>query len=176
MIEQQLEKIIRDVKDFPKEGIMFKDITPVFSDPRLCREITKEFARRVASWQPEAIAGIEARGFLFGFMLAQEMGLPFIPIRKAGKLPSRTYYREYALEYGTARIEMHTDVIRPGQRVLLHDDLLATGGSAEAAAELITEAGGELVGFAFLVNLRFLDGEKRLARFAKPLESLVIYK
>lgn len=176
MIAERLDKIIRNVQDFPKEGILFKDITPIFSDPELCRDVVKEFAARVVSMRPEAIAGIEARGFLFGFLLAQELNIPFTPIRKAGKLPYRKYFREYALEYGTAKIEMHTDAVRPGQRVVLHDDLLATGGSAEAAAELILEAGGELAGFAFLVDLDFLKGREKLARFAKPIESLVVYK
>lgn len=175
MISDRLRQIIRNVPDFPKEGILFKDITPIFSDPALCRDIAVAFSELFRGKEIEAVAGIEARGFLFGFLLAQELNVPFIPIRKAGKLPYQKIFREYALEYGTAKIEMHTDALRPGQRVLLHDDLLATGGSAEAAAELILEGGGDLVGFAFLVNLAFLGGEEKLKHFAKPIENLVVY-
>lgn len=175
MISERLQQIIRNVPDFPKEGILFKDITPIFSDPALCRDIAGAFSELFRDKEIEAVAGIEARGFLFGFLLAQELNVPFIPIRKAGKLPYKKIFREYALEYGTAKIEMHTDALRPGQKVLLHDDLLATGGSAEAAAELILEGGGDLVGFAFLVNLTFLGGDEKLKHFAKPIESLVVY-
>lgn len=175
MIQERLKQIIRNVPDFPKEGILFKDITPIFSDPVLCKEVVDEFALQCEDLNIEAVAGIEARGFLFGFLLAQQLGVPFIPIRKAGKLPYHTYFREYALEYGTAKIEMHTDALKPGQRVLLHDDLLATGGSAEAAAELIQQGGGVLAGFAFLVNLSFLGGEEKIRKFNCPIESLVVY-
>lgn len=176
MISERMNQVIRNVPDFPKEGILFKDITPLFSDPQLCRDITREMADFARPLNIEAVAAVEARGFLFGFLLAQELNLPFVPIRKAGKLPYHKISREYDLEYGTARIEMHTDAIRPGQRVLLHDDLLATGGSAEAAAELIRETGGVLAGFTFLVDLRFLGGYNRLLRFACPIESLVVYE
>lgn len=163
---------IRDIPDFPKPGIIFKDITPVFSNPTLCNELTEEFVRMFEGEHIDAVVGIEARGFLFGILIARYLQVPFIPIRKAGKLPYQKISREYALEYGVAKIEMHIDAIQPGQRVLLHDDLLATGGSAEAASELINEVGGELVGFAFLLNLSFLEGEKRLQRFGVPVKSI----
>lgn len=163
---------IRDIPDFPKPGIIFKDITPVFSNPTLCNELTEEFVRMFEGERIDAVVGIEARGFLFGILIARYLQVPFIPIRKAGKLPYQKISREYALEYGVAKIEMHIDAIQPGQRVLLHDDLLATGGSAEAASELINEVGGELVGFAFLLNLSFLEGEKRLQRFGVPVKSI----
>ncbi len=175
MIQHKLISVIRDIPDFPKPGITFKDITPIFLHPDLCAEIINEFRRRFEHVPVDAVAGVEARGFLFGFLLAQAWQVPFIPIRKAGKLPYHKISREYSLEYGTAKIEMHTDAVKPGQRILLHDDLLATGGSAEAAAELIVEAGGKLSGFAFLVNLAFLEGEKKLLRFSQQIESLVVY-
>ncbi|MBW7935851.1 MAG: adenine phosphoribosyltransferase [Flavobacteriales bacterium] len=163
---------IREIPDFPKPGIIFKDITPVFSNPTLCNELTEEFVRMFEGERIDAVVGIEARGFLFGILIASYLQVPFIPIRKAGKLPYQKISREYALEYGVAKIEMHIDAIQPGQRVLLHDDLLATGGSAEAASELIKEVGGELVGLAFLLNLSFLEGEKRLQRFGVPVKSI----
>lgn len=175
MNQQKLISVIRDIPDFPKPGIVFKDITPIFAHPDLCAEIVGEFRRRFDQVPVDAVAGVEARGFLFGFLLAQAWNVPFIPIRKAGKLPYHKISREYALEYGTAKIEMHTDAVLPGQHILLHDDLLATGGSAEAAAELIEEAGGKISGFAFLVNLAFLGGEKKLYRFTQQIESLVVY-
>lgn len=173
MNHTELLQHIRNIPDFPKPGIEFKDITPIFSNPTLCKDLTDEFVNSFAHTKIDAVAGIEARGFLFGFMIAQQLGLPFIPIRKAGKLPYHKISREYALEYGMAKIEMHVDAIRPGNHILLHDDLLATGGSAEAAAELIIEAGGQLAGFAFLVNLSFLDGENRLQKFDVPVKSIV---
>lgn len=172
---QKLISCIRDIPDFPEPGIIFKDITPIFADPELCAQIVEEFGRRFNRVQIDAVAGVEARGFLFGFLLAQAWKVPFIPIRKAGKLPYQKISRKYALEYGTAKIEMHTDAVLPGQHILLHDDLLATGGSAEAAAELIEEAGGKVSGFAFLIHLAFLGGEKKLYRFTQQIESLVVY-
>lgn len=175
MNQQKLISCIRDIPDFPKPGIIFKDITPIFADPELCAQIVEEFRRRFNRVSIDAVAGVEARGFLFGFLLAQAWKVPFVPIRKAGKLPYQKISREYALEYGTAKIEMHIDAVLPGQHILLHDDLLATGGSAEAAAELIEEAGGKVSGFAFLVNLAFLGGEKKLRRFTQQIESLVVY-
>ncbi len=175
MIAEKLIQTIRDIPDFPKPGIVFKDITPIFSDPQLCKEVVDSIVEEFKGIEVDAIAGVEARGFLFGIMLAQAMQKPFILIRKAGKLPYHKISREYALEYGTAKIEMHTDSITPGMKVILHDDLLATGGSAEAAAELIQEGGGVLAGFSFIVNLAHLDGEKKLKRFSNHIQSLVVY-
>src|SRR6201986_4871204 len=128
MIEEQIKQAIRDIHDFPKPGIIFKDITPILKEPGLCRDIVDAFAGRLQGVKIDAVAGVESRGFLFGVMLAIKLGVPFVPVRKAGKLPYTIRQKAYKLEYGEAVIEMHTDAIEPGQHVLLHDDLLATGG------------------------------------------------
>jgi adenine phosphoribosyltransferase len=161
-LTEKLRQTIRDVQDYPKPGILFKDITPVLADPVLVREISENLVRQLKPLNLDAIAAVEARGFIFGAILAHELNCRFIPVRKAGRLPFHTRSKEYALEYGTATIEMHTDAVQPGWRVLVHDDLLATGGTAGAASELIKSFGGELVGFSFLINLSFLPGEKNL--------------
>lgn len=163
MIKEQLLQTIREVRDFPKPGILFKDITPVLQDPVLCDQILNELAQNVPSGV-NAIAGIESRGFLFGLPLAMKLGLPFIPIRKAGKLPYETIAYSYELEYGHATIEMHADAVLPGQKILVHDDLLATGGTACAAAALIKQAGAEVAGFSFLVGIMDIGGEKELMK------------
>jgi adenine phosphoribosyltransferase len=175
MLRTTLEKTIRDVPDFPKPGILFKDITPLLENPVLCADITDEFAKQLGDRKIDAIVGIESRGFLFGFLLAQKLSKPFILVRKAGKLPGKTIGFDYALEYGTARIEMQTDSIRKGWNVLLHDDLLATGGTMCAASELIRMQGGIVAGFAFVVELDFLNGKKRLAEFSENTISLIHY-
>ena len=162
MIAQQIKAAIRDIPDFPKPGIIFKDITPILKDPVLCASIVDAFAEKLAGCQIDVIAGVESRGFLFGLMLAMRMGVPFVPVRKAGKLPYTIRQKAYKLEYGTATIEMHTDAIEPGQRVLIHDDLLATGGTVSAASELIQELGGIICGFSFVVGLGFLNGRERI--------------
>lgn len=159
---ERFKSAIRDVQDFPKPGIVFKDITPVFQDPQLVQEVLQVLVKVLSSKKIDAIAAVEARGFIFGALLAHELNCQFIPIRKAGKLPYHTRSKEYALEYGTAKIEMHDDAVKPGMRVLVHDDLLATGGTASAAAHLIEEAGGILEGFSFLINLSFLSGALNL--------------
>jgi len=163
MIEQQIKSAIRDIPDFPKPGIVFKDITPILKDPILCIKIVDAFTHQLKNTRIDAIAGIESRGFLFGLMLATRLGVPFVPVRKAGKLPFTIKQKAYNLEYGTATIELHTDAFEPGQRILIHDDLLATGGTALAASELIQEMGGMVVGFSFVVGLGFLNGRQRLA-------------
>jgi len=162
MLTEEIKSAIRDVQDYPKPGIVFKDITPIFNDPKLVRKIVKALAEEYGSQKIDAIASVEARGFIFGSVLANELGCRFIPIRKAGKLPFKTRSQSYALEYGTATIEIHDDAIQPGWRVLVHDDLLATGGTAAATADLIKSFDGTLVGFSFLVNLSFLPGEQKL--------------
>jgi len=162
MIEQQIKKAIRDIPDFPKPGIIFKDITPILKDPGLCEDIVDAFVEKLRGIRIDVVAGVESRGFLFGLSLACKLGVPFIPVRKAGKLPYTIKQKTYNLEYGTAVIEMHVDAFEPGQRVLIHDDLLATGGTVEAASELITEMGGIIAGFAFVVGLGFLNGKKRI--------------
>ncbi len=161
-LADKFKSVIRDVKDFPKPGIVFKDITPVFNDPHLVGELLNEMAQHITVLRPDAIAAIEARGFIFGSLLAHHLGCKFIPIRKAGKLPYRTRKEEYSLEYGKAAIEIHEDAVVPGSRIVIHDDLLATGGTAEAAGKLVENADGALVGFSFLINLSFLPGAENL--------------
>lgn len=175
MLQAKIKSAIRNVPDFPKPGIMFKDITPILKDPALSSEIVDEMARQVSALKLDAIACVEARGFLFGFMLANKLQIPFIPVRKKGKLPYQTNSYEYSLEYGTATVEMHIDAIKPGSRVLIHDDLLATGGTAAAAAELIQMQKGKVAGFAFIINLDFLNGRQVLKKYSDQLISLVTY-
>ncbi len=175
MLQTRVRQAIRDVPDFPKPGILFKDITPILLDHALCADIAQAMAAQVSDWKVDAIVGVESRGFFFGMMLAQVLGVPFIPVRKAGKLPYVTVSHEYELEYGTATVEMHTDVIQPGWNVLIHDDLLATGGTACAAAELILKQKGAIAGFAFLVTLDFLNGKDSLDSYSENFASLVNY-
>lgn len=174
-LSDKIKPVIRDIPNFPKEGIMFKDITPILSNPQLCRNIVEGFVKEFKSLNIEAIACVEARGFFFGTLIAQEMGIPFIPIRKKGKLPYKTVSYSYDLEYGSATIEMHDDAVEAGANILIHDDLLATGGTASAAAELITSKGGNVVGFSFLVDLTFLEGAKVLEKHSSNVMSLVAY-
>lgn len=174
-LEERIKSVIRDVPDFPKEGIIFKDISTIMLDPILSADIIDHLVEMYKDLGIEAVAGIESRGFLFGYPLAIRLGVPFVLIRKQGKLPYKKISHDYELEYGTATIEMHTDAIKPGQKVLIHDDLLATGGSASAAAELIQKCGGEVFGFNFLVSLSFLDGVKKLQKYSKNTINLVSY-
>ncbi len=155
---------IRDVPDFPVPGILFRDITPIFQDPRAFRSCVDLFAAHFEGRGVEVFAGIESRGFVFGAPVALALGAAFVPVRKAGKLPAAKVSRTYALEYGQATLEMHRDAIRPGQRVAVIDDLLATGGTAAAACELVEELGGQVEEVAFLVELDFLKGRERLGR------------
>jgi adenine phosphoribosyltransferase len=177
MVQDKLKQTIRDVADFPRKGIVFKDITPVLMNAELCSEVVDELAQQIirSGKQVNAIAGIESRGFFFGFMLANKLGIPFIPIRKAGKLPFVTVSIEYALEYGTAKIEMNADAITEGMHVLIHDDLLATGGTAAAAAELITKQGGHIAGFGFIINLAFLNGSDNLTKYSDNIFEILKY-
>jgi len=162
MIEQQIKTAVRDIPDFPKPGIVFKDITPILKDPVLCESIIDAFIEKLKGTRIDVVAGVESRGFLFGLTLATKLGVPFVPVRKAGKLPYTIKQRVYELEYGTAIIEMHTDAFEPGQHILLHDDLLATGGTVTAASDLIKEMGGIVSGFTFVVGLGFLNGRERI--------------
>jgi adenine phosphoribosyltransferase len=175
MMEAKIRSVIRDVPDFPKPGIMFKDITPIMQNPDLSNEILDELVERYKESAIDAVAGIESRGFLFGYPLAMRLGVPFILIRKKGKLPYEKISCDYDLEYGTATIEIHTDAVSSEARVLIHDDLLATGGSAEAAARLIEKAGGKVVGFDFLVELEFLNGRQKLESYCGNIRKLVTY-
>lgn len=175
MIEQQIKSAIRDIPDFPKPGIVFKDITPILKDPVLCENVVDEFVEQLKGIRIDVVAGVESRGFLFGLTLACKLGVPFIPVRKAGKLPYTIKQKVYKLEYGTATIEMHTDAFEPGQHILIHDDLLATGGTVTAASELIKEMGGIVAGFAFVVGLGFLKGKERISSLSNNIIVLADY-
>ena len=174
-LEQRLKAAVRAVPDFPKPGILFRDITPVLEDPVLCRDVVDAFAQQVSAQRVEAIAGIESRGFLFGMPLALKLGVPFLTVRKKGKLPWKTVSHKYDLEYGSAEIEMHVDVVKPGMRVLVHDDLLATGGTAAGAAELVRMQGGTVAGFSFLIELSFLQGAGKLRPYGAAIARLLTY-
>jgi adenine phosphoribosyltransferase len=157
-----IKQHIRDIPDFPKPGIVFKDITPVLADPAVFNLCLDETAARFSSVQLDAIVGIEARGFIFGAALAARMRKAFVPARKPGKLPAAKHRIDYQLEYGSDALEMHQDAIKPGDHVLIVDDLLATGGTAWAACELVRALGGQVIGASFVVELTFLSGRKRL--------------
>lgn len=175
-VSEKVKQTIRDVRDYPKPGIVFKDITPVLADPSLFREVVREMVKSLETQKIDAVAAVEARGFIFGSVLAHELKCGFIPVRKAGKLPYKTRSQKYDLEYGTAAIEMHQDAFVKGSRVLVHDDLLATGGTAGATATLIKDLGGVVAGFSFLINLSFLPGEQNLTeRFGVKPQYLVSY-
>jgi adenine phosphoribosyltransferase len=165
--------LIRDVPDFPQPGVLFKDITPVLADADALREIIGAMRETVRAYEPDLIVGIESRGFIFGVPVAHDLGLGFAPVRKLGKLPYRTIQQEYALEYGTNTVEMHIDAVKPGQRVVIVDDLLATGGTAEAAALLVEELGGEVAALSFVVELGFLRGRERLE--GRTVHALISY-
>ena len=172
-IVEQLRAAVRDVTDFPKKGIVFKDITPLLSDPVLFRASIDLFLERCRGRKVDKIVGIDARGFLFGSAVAYELGLGFVPIRKRGKLPYRTDTAKYSLEYGEAEMEMHTDAMTAGERVVLVDDLLATGGTSAAAAVLIRKSGANLLEAQFLIELESLHGRKQLE--PTPVTSFVKY-
>ncbi len=157
-----LQSFITDVADFPRKGIVFKDITPLLQDPLALREAVRGLADPFRSLQADLVAGVESRGFIFGPLVAKELEVGFIPVRKAGKLPRATFREEFELEYGRDAVEIHRDALKPGQRVVLVDDVLATGGTAAAARNLLRKAGGEVLGIAFLMELTFLEGRKTL--------------
>jgi adenine phosphoribosyltransferase len=169
----ELEKIIRDVPDFPKQGIIFKDITTLLQDGEAFRQALNLMLKKYLDAKINKVLGIEARGFIFGGVLAYKLGCGFVPARKPGKLPYRTIREEYTLEYGINALEIHEDSIKPGEKVLIVDDLLATGGTALAAAKLAEKLGGEVVGIEFLIELGFLHGREKLAKY--PVSSLITY-
>ena len=173
-LDSEIKKSIRDVPDFPKPGILFKDITPIFYDQALCSKIVDSFIAQMPQ-APDAIIGIESRGFLFGMLMANKLGKPFVLIRKAGKLPYKKIGFEYALEYGTSKIEMHEDALKKDWKVVIHDDLLATGGTAEAAAQLVKQADAQVIGFNFVVSLDFLKGKEKLNKHSNNIICLVNY-
>ncbi len=171
-LEARLKSVIRDVPDFPKPGIVFKDITPVLADPKLLGEITSYYADRYAG-KIDAVVGMESRGFIFGTPIALALGAAFVPARKPGKLPYERISEEYDLEYGTARLDMHIDAVLPGHRVLIVDDLIATGGTALATAKLVERLGGVVVAMAFVIELTFLPGREAVGKYA--VDSIVRY-
>lgn len=173
-LENKVKSTIREIPDFPKEGINFKDITPLFYDQPLCSKIVEGFIENMKE-TPDAIVGIESRGFLFGILLANKLNVPFVLVRKSGKLPYKVISEEYALEYGSSKIEMHTDAIKKGWKVLIHDDLLATGGTAEATARLVEKAGGIVQGFHFVIGLDFLNGKNKLIKHTNNITCLAHY-
>jgi adenine phosphoribosyltransferase len=168
-----LKTLIRDIPDFPKPGILFRDITTLLRDPAGLKYSIDTLADKVVDLQPQYIVGMESRGFIFGAALAYKLGIGFIPVRKPGKLPAAVHTIEYALEYGTDRLEIHTDAFAPGNRILIVDDLIATGGTAAATAKLLQALGGELVGCAFVIELDDLNGRSHLPNV--PIISLVHY-
>jgi adenine phosphoribosyltransferase len=161
-LSDKLKSLLRDVPDFPKPGVLFKDITPLLANPETRTEVVDAIANHFRPLKPDALAAVEARGFIFGMLIADRLGIPFVPVRKAGKLPFKKVRQEYSLEYGKAEIEMHEDAVLRSAKVIIHDDLLATGGTAGAAGKLIQHLGGVVAGYSFLINLSFLPGDKRL--------------
>ncbi len=175
MISQKIDLAIREVRNFPKPGINFKDITPLFLDSELSCEIVDAFIERLQGQKVDAIVGVESRGFLFGFLLANRMGIPFVLIRKGGKLPGETLKYKYDLEYGSAEVEVHKSDIKKDWNIVIHDDLLATGGTACAAAVLIKQLDAKVAGFAFVVSLNFLNGKEKLIKYSDNIISLKEY-
>ena len=173
-IEEKLKKEIRNVPDFPKPGIQFKDITPIFLDAALCDEIAESIISRFLHnhGKIDAVCAIESRGFFIGILIANKLQIPLFPVRKAGKLPAQTRSFTYNLEYGSATLEVHTGVIKPEWKIMIHDDLLATGGTAAAAAELIKAENGQVAGFSFITELNFLKGRERILPYSNNIVSL----
>ncbi len=170
---KEIESAIRNVPDFPKAGIQFKDITPVLADPKLFAGTIDLLINNFKPGSVDAVVGIDARGFIFAAAAALKLNAGFVPVRKKGKLPFKTYEQDYALEYGSATIAMHIDALKPGSRVLLVDDLLATGGTAAAAAALVKKLGAQIVEISFLIELKFLNGRDKLKGY--PVRSVVGY-
>src|ERR1700681_3892039 len=170
---EQLRAAVRDVPDFPKTGIIFKDITPILKDGALFRASVDIFLHQLRNKRIDKVVGIDARGFLFGSAVAYELGIGFVPLRKKGRLPYKTESAKYSLEYGEAEMELHVDAIKPGEQIVLIDDLLATGGTSASAAALIAKVGGDLIEAQFLIELEFLHGREKLA--PTPIVSFLKY-
>jgi adenine phosphoribosyltransferase len=173
-IADRLTAAIRTVPDFPQPGILFKDITPIFLDWQLCSDIAGSLIARLP-YPPDAVCVVESRGFLIGMLIAHRLKVPLIPVRKKGKLPAETRAFSYTLEYGSATLEIHRGVIQPGWKVLIHDDILATGGTAMAAAELVLAEGGYVAGFAFIAELGFLSGRDKISGYTDHIVSIFSY-
>lgn len=169
----EIQQAIRSIPDFPKPGILFKDITPLLADARLFAGSIDLLIGNFESGMVDAVVGIDARGFIFAAAAALKLHAGFVPVRKKGKLPFQTHEQDYALEYGTATVAMHVDALKPGDRVLLIDDLLATGGTAAAAAALVQKLGAHILEISFLIELGFLQGRQKLKQF--PVRSLVVF-
>jgi adenine phosphoribosyltransferase len=174
VVTAELRAKIRDIKDFPTEGILFKDITTLLKDGPAFRYVIDELAQRYRDAKVDVVVGIESRGFILAGPLAHQLGAGFVPVRKLGKLPGKTIEVEYELEYGRDALAIHEDAIRAGQRVLVVDDLLATGGTMAATLRLVRQLGGAVVGVAFLIELAFLNGRAKLMEY--PLHSLIVYE
>ncbi len=172
-IKESVIKVVRDIPDFPVKGVIFKDITPLLSDMVLYNKIIDTIVNQYKDKNITKIAGLESRGFLFGISIAQKLNIPFVPIRKKGKLPYKTVSTTYSLEYGTATIEMHIDAVNENDNVLIVDDLLATGGTAYAAVELVKKLKANVIGCAFVIELTFLNGKEKLKDI--PYSSIVQY-
>lgn len=172
-MSQPLSDYIRTVPDFPRAGVQFKDVTPLLNEPTAFRQATDQLLSFVSEAKVDKVVGIESRGFFFGPLLADRLVAGFVPVRKAGKLPGPTETVAYALEYGTDQLAIHRDAITPGERVLIHDDLLATGGTARATAQLVEKLGGEVIQVSFLVELSFLHGRRQLTDY--PVRSVICY-
>ncbi|HED36757.1 MAG TPA: adenine phosphoribosyltransferase [Ignavibacteria bacterium] len=171
---KQLKDFIRSVKDFPKEGIVFRDITTLLKEPKAVKLTLQSLLRFTEGIQIAKVVGIESRGFIFGALLAEKLNVGFVPVRKPGKLPAETEKMTYALEYGTDTIEIHKDAIKRGEKVLIHDDLIATGGTACASATLVEKLGGEVVQLSFIIELSFLNGRDKLKNY--DVKSLIQYE
>ncbi len=171
---KKLEEYVRSIPDFPEPGIIFRDVTSVLQDADGLKLAIDSLQNKIGNQQPDLIVGLESRGFIFGMPLAYNLHVPFIPIRKKGKLPCETVEASYELEYGSASIEMHKDAVKPGQKVVIVDDLIATGGTVEAAVRLIEELGGEVVKIVFLMELAGLKGREKLAGY--DVESIICYE
>jgi adenine phosphoribosyltransferase len=168
-----LRERVRDVPDWPEPGVVFRDITPLLRDPEALDQTIHDLAEWGKALRPDVVLGAEARGFILGAAIAREIGCGFVPARRPGKLPPETVGATYALEYGKNTLELHPETIRPGDRVLIHDDVLATGGTVEAIAGLVEGLGAEVVGVAFIIELTFLNGRERLAKY--PFHALIAY-
>jgi len=175
VIKTKIDQVVRTVPDFPKKGISFKDITPLLLDCNLTDEIIDSFVEELNGLDVDAVVGVESRGFLFGFLLANKLRVPFVPVRKVGKLPGDTLRYKYNLEYGSSEVEIHKEDINEGWNVLIHDDLLATGGTAVASAELISQLNANVTAFAFVIELGFLNGKERLKEYSDNIISLTNY-
>ncbi|MDF9797012.1 adenine phosphoribosyltransferase [Catalinimonas alkaloidigena] len=172
-MKHPLENFIRDVPDFPKQGILFKDITTLWENPYAFKQAIEALYDPVQDLNIDKVVGIESRGFIFGSVLAERLSAGFVPARKPGKLPSQTIAEHYALEYGTDSLEIHQDAIKKGEKVLIHDDLLATGGTAKAACKLIEKSGGQIIMISFFLELTFLKGREKLANY--NMNSIIKY-